>query len=304
MYAKSLIAAVALALLPLGAAAQSEALPQTRVTRDPALQSMAGAGFVSDYGNAYAAFGTSGVNAFSEKKLDAGVSYLNWSASSTNYFNAALSTKFGERWAVSAAFSYGAGAAYEEFDESGKAKGTFRPNDILGGVGVGFKATDWLSVGLNGRFASNKVASDVKNSAVCGDIYAMARFGGFRAALGGFNIGTPVKSLSGEAFPLPASAKLALGYNIDLNKNHIEVNADADYFFKSGIGVAAGAAYSYAGYIIARAGYRYGGKSAVPSYASFGLGTSIKGIRLDAGYLLSSDKAIGNSFTVGVGYSF
>jgi len=308
MHAKSLISAVALVLLSLtmsiGAAAQSEALPQTRITRDPALQSMAGAGFMSDYGNAYAAFGTSGINAFSDKKMDAGLSYLNWGASSTNYINAGVSAKIGDRWAVSAAFSYGAGAAYEEFDESGKSTGNFKPNDILGGVGVGFKATDWLSVGLNGRFASNKVASDVKNSAVCGDVYAAARFGGFRVALGAFNLGTPVKNYAGDTYPLPASAKLALGYYIDLNKNHIEVNADADYFFKSGIGFAAGAAYSYNGYITARAGYRYGGKSAVGSYASFGLGTSIKGIRLDAGYLLATNKAMGNSFTVGLGYSF
>jgi len=309
MHAKSFISAVALVLLPLtmsiGAAAQSEALPQTRITRDPALQSMAGAGFMSEYGNAYAAFGTSGINAFSDKKMDAGISYLNWkNGDPTHYINAGLSAKIGDSWAVSAAFSYGACASYEEFDESGKSIGTFTPNDILGGIGLGFKATDWLSIGLNGRFASNKVASDIKNSAVCGDLYAAFRFGGFKAAVGGFNIGTPVKSQSGDKYPLPASAKLALGYYLDLNENHIEVNADADYFFKSGIGFAAGAAYSYAGYITARAGYRFGGKSAVPSYASFGLGTSIKGIRLDAGYLLASNKALGNSFTVGIGYSF
>jgi hypothetical protein len=54
-----------------------------------------------------------------------------------------------------------------------------------------------------------------------------------------------------------------------------------------------------------RAGYRYGGKSVIPSYASVGAGFKLFGVSLDLAYLIASgDSPLQNTLTFGLGYSF
>jgi hypothetical protein len=52
-----------------------------------------------------------------------------------------------------------------------------------------------------------------------------------------------------------------------------------------------------------RLGYHYGSdSSAVPSYASAGVGIKLSGITLDASYLFASD-VLKNTFSIGIGYT-
>ena len=54
-----------------------------------------------------------------------------------------------------------------------------------------------------------------------------------------------------------------------------------------------------------RAGYRYGGDSVIPSFASVGAGVKLFGVHLDAAYLIASgDSPLKNTFCIGIGYSF
>lgn len=74
--------------------------------------------------------------------------------------------------------------------------------------------------------------------------------------------------------------------------------------FSGALMAGLGAEYDIADFVSARAGFHYGDSSkALPSFASVGLGGHIAGVNLDAAYIFGSP-ATGNSFMVGLGYSF
>ena len=83
----------------------------------------------------------------------------------------------------------------------------------------------------------------------------------------------------------------------------MDVNVDADYFFSGWFAAAFGASYTFNDLVSFRAGYRYGGKSPIPSYASVGAGVKFAGVKLDLSYLLGSE-VMNNTLAVGLGYSF
>ena len=79
---------------------------------------------------------------------------------------------------------------------------------------------------------------------------------------------------------------------------------DADYYFNGGIAAALGAEYSFNDMIFARAGYHYGTSKAIITYfVTVGLGARFVGIDINFAYLTGND-LIGNTLTVGLGYSF
>lgn len=289
------------AFISVAAMAQNEAFPFIRVVQDPVLQGMAGAGYVSDYGTASAAFGTSAISALSDRRLNVQGAYQNFAG--TNYYSVAGGGRILPFLSICGAASFGTGKSYETVDATGNPGGTFTPYDIVGGLGVSFRIQKWLSAGFNLRYASQTIAKDANYSAFGGDVYAACRFGGLRAAIGAVGLGTGVKSASGNVSPLPSSIKLGLGYSIDILGNHIEANADGDWFFKSGLAASIGAAYSFKDFISVRCGYHYGGNTVIPSYASVGLGTSFKGIKIDAAYLFGQEE-LQNCFCVGAGFRF
>jgi hypothetical protein len=54
-----------------------------------------------------------------------------------------------------------------------------------------------------------------------------------------------------------------------------------------------------------RAGYRYGGDSPIPSFASVGAGVKFSGVKLDLAYLIAGgDSPMKNTLAIGLGYSF
>ena len=55
--------------------------------------------------------------------------------------------------------------------------------------------------------------------------------------------------------------------------------------------------------VFVRAGYRYGGKSVIPSYASVGAGVRFAGVKVDLAYVVSSSP-MANTLGVSLGYSF
>ena len=300
-----------LALLFLSPAVSSarggEALPFTRMVTDPALGGMAGAGFVSDCGAACTALGCSAGAAFSKEKGSVLASYMVAKPSGTEYVSFSGGAHLSSVVGLYVGATYGMCKPYDLYDEAGCLCGTFTPNELFGGVGLSFKIAEFLSAGVNARLASQKIAQGSSCKAFCGDIYAACRVGSFRAALGAMNLGTSVAGTDGGTYSLPSSLRLGLGFalNPDGSRSRLEVNADADYYFESGFAFAGGASYSYADYIIVRAGYRYGGATVIPSYASVGLGTRIKGFRLDAAYALPlSGSTFSGTLSVGLGWNF
>ena len=78
---------------------------------------------------------------------------------------------------------------------------------------------------------------------------------------------------------------------------------DAGYYFTGGFAAAVGASYAFDDMVFVRAGYRYGGKSVIPSYASVGAGVRFAGVKVDLAYVVSSSP-MANTLGVSLGYSF
>ena len=57
--------------------------------------------------------------------------------------------------------------------------------------------------------------------------------------------------------------------------------------------------------VAVRAGYRYGGKSVIPSFTSVGIGLKFVGITLDVAYLMADKTSpMRNTLEFGLGYRF
>jgi opacity protein-like surface antigen len=111
-------------------------------------------------------------------------------------------------------------------------------------------------------------------------------------------------AVSGAKFALPASAAVGVGYEASFAEKHaVEALLDADYYFGGSFAAAAGAAYTYNDMVTVRAGYRYGGQSPVPSFASVGVGVKFIGLKLDLAYLIGSAPAA-NTLALSLGYTF
>lgn len=276
-------------------AQESTALPFMAIDRNPATSAMGGAQATSALYNPAATPLTGS---------DVVVSYQSWAPATvkTNNINLLGGLKLG-KLGINLQAAYQAGAAYDLFDATGTARGSFTPSDLLVGVGVGFAFTESLSAGLNVKYAQSTLASDYSNSAVAGDLFVMYAQGGLKATAGVASLGTPVKS--GEvSYPIPGSVKAGVFYDLPFGSSAVNLAADFDYFLIGGIGLGVGAQYDWNKMVFVRAGYHLGsGKSPIPSYASVGLGFRFAGFHVDASYLTASS-ALGNTLSVGVGYAF
>jgi hypothetical protein len=285
----------------------SEALPFMRIVRDPVSAGMGFTGVASSSRIAYSSFVNSAMIPFSQLKGDVGASFQGWAPGGVKSTNVAFGTAFrlGDNLGLSAGGAYQIGEKYEMFDDSGFQTGTGKPSDVLVNVGAGYRILDFLSVGVNARFASEKLSPDDSYSAFGADVFVALALDGVRISAGVSSVGSSISSASGGSFSIPASATLGADYSKCFADVHgVELALDADYFFSGAFTAALGAQYSYDDMIFARAGYHLGSESAVlPSFMTLGVGVKFAGFSANFAYLLG-DESISNTLTVGIGYSF
>lgn len=284
----------------------AQALPFTSADYNPVTLAKGGTALTETSTVASAAFANPASIVYYEDTFDVSLGYVSWQPKSlsTSVFNLAGAYKIGQKFGLALGFSHGMYPEYAEVDLSGYEKGVFKPSNMQIGLGLAYRILPFMSLGLNVGYASEKLASDVSYGSLDADVFAMLKFGSFRAAVGVSELGGKVKSKSGAEFTLPASANLGAGYTMLISEKHaIDVNADANYYFKDGIAASAGASYTFNDMISIRAGYRYGGKSAIPSFASVGAGFKVFGIKADFTYLFGS-KTLTNSMALSLGYTF
>lgn len=229
---------------------------------------------------------------------DVQLSYQRWapSVAPANHINLLSGIRIGKRVGVGLTVGYQMGEEFALTDGS-----FFMPSDLLVGLGAGVAFTDYLSIGVNAKYARQGLTKEVAYQAFAADAFFLFNMAGFRVAAGVASVGTPVKAAGGKSYALPAAAKIGAGYGFDFG---LSLQADANVFFAGGFAVAGGVQYAWKDMLFARAGYHYGSASApVPSYLALGLGVKFIGIHLDVSYLTAS-KALGNSFTIGIGYAF
>ena len=204
---------------------------------------------------------------------------------------------------------------------------TLRPTDTVGAAALDWRAGDGArdasaafrpqdrdphnmsdnqstTAGVNAKFFSSELSDDDKFTGFGADVQAQAVFGDFRAALGVANVGSSMKSASGEKFSVPSSILAAGDWRGEFGKNGIEAMVDLNYYFSGSFTAAAGVQYDFRDMVFVRAGYHYGAKDAfLPSFATVGAGVKFFGVSVNAAYLLGND-VLKNTLTVGLGYSF
>lgn len=272
------------------------AMPFLRADRNPATAAMGGAQLVSGLYNPAAVPFTGS---------DVVLSYQNWAPSSvhTTQINLLGGVKLGEKLGVTVLAAYQMGEEYTAMDASGNLGASFRPSDLVAGLGAGYAFTRSLSAGVNLKFARMGVASDASYNAFAADVYVMYAAGALKVSGGISSIGTGIKS-GQNSYGLPTSATAGASYDLGFGTSAVKVAADLDYYFAGGVGAVLGAQYAFRDLVFVRAGYHLGGgKAPIPSCVSLGAGFKFAGFHLDVGFLTAS-ATLGNTLNVGVGYSF
>ncbi|MBQ3251030.1 MAG: PorV/PorQ family protein [Bacteroidales bacterium] len=296
------IAGALMLLVP--ALAQAQSLPFVAAETDAASLGTAGANLVQTGSVANASFSNAAAIPFSEQTMDVAAGYTMWQPVSSNILNVGAAFNLKQKFGVAVGFQYGMNPAYDVTNSSGAVTGQFSPSDMHVNVGLAWRFLPFLSLGANVGYATSSLAEGQSYGALAADVFAMAKFGGLKVTAGVANVGTTVKDAAGNEFCIPGSIAVGAGYSkVFGEKNGIDVLVDADYYFSGWMAVAAGAAYTYNDFVSVRVGYRYGGESPVPSYASVGAGVKLLGIKLDAAYLISSSP-IGNTLALSLGYTF
>ncbi|MGN1221026.1 MAG: PorV/PorQ family protein [Candidatus Cryptobacteroides sp.] len=297
---------IILILLPFFAAAQ--ALPFTAADYNPATMAMGGSYSVETGSTAFSAFGNISAAAYSSNKMDVAAGYTLWepSALKTNVINVAGTGKIGKNMAVAAGFSYGLNPEYEILDSYGMSAGTFKPSQMRISAGFAWKFLPFLSLGANIGCASSKLAAESSYGAFVADIYLMSIIKDFKIAIGTSSLGTPVTSASGQKYSLPSSVEIGAGFEHVYGRRHgVDARVQADCYFSGAIAASVGAAYNFDNLFSIRAGYRYGGKSVIPSYASVGAGIQFFGVHLDIAYLIAQkNNPTANTLSLSLGYRF
>ena len=292
--------------MPLVSSAQ--ALPF--VAADFSAGSLAKAGVNATETNsiAFASFENIAAVPYSEKSADFAVGYALWQPSSvsTNVIMAGGAYNLHNKLGLSLGLTYGMLPEYDIFNDNGSNKGTFTPSDVQVKAGASYRFLPFLSAGVNLGYASSSLAEGVSYGAFAADVFLMSKFADYKVALGLTDLGSAVVSASDVKFSLPSALTLGLGYDktfADIHK--IDVALDVDYYLAGQVAASVGAEYIYNNMISFLAGYRYGGDSVIPSYASLGLGGSFYGVSLDLAYVLPVAKSpMSNTLSLAVGYSF
>ena len=284
-YTKSYLAAALFMLISMTASAQ--ALPFVAAEYNATSLGKAGADLVDTENTAFAALSNAAVIGFAEYKADVEAGLTSWGPSST----------------VAAGLLQGTHSAYDITDEGGSVIGSFKPADTQISAGVSYKVLPILSVGANVGYATSKLSDKYSYGAVKADVMAMAKIGGLKAAFGLKDLGTAVTSASGAKFALPTHVALGAGYGMSFAKKHsVDALLDADYYFDGGLALAAGIEYGMNDFVFVRGGYRYGGNSPIPSFASIGAGVKFMGCKVNFAYILGSE-TVANTLSFSIGYT-
>jgi len=264
------------------------------------------AGAASTDGLAWSALSSSAALPFGADTLDAEAVYQSWAPDGvrSSAFGAGGAYRFGDA-GVSLGVVSRSGEEYEAMDDDGIPSGTFRPSDLMIAIGAGYRIAESFSVGLNAKYLHSKPWSGGGYDSFAADITGMYSHAGLSVVAGLRNIGTSVEGDQGDKYKPSSSVVAGLSYAYGLSEEHsLEGVLDADYYFSGAYSVAIGAEYGYRDMLFVRAGYHYGSDDCVlPSFASLGLGVQLRGVRLEGSFLTANDY-VGNSLTIGLGYSF
>lgn len=294
-----------LAAVPLQA---QDALPFTRIDRNPVTSAFAGAGSASMGNVAWSAFSNASVLPLYDGTLDAAVSFQRWAPalSGGTHWNAGAAYKVTSHLGVSVGYALQRNVETELWDQTGVEAGRFRPSDQVFALGVAYRLGEKWALGVNGRYAAQRLTESVLSSGFSGDFSASFEPSrALRLSAGVSTLGARVKSQRGKSYPQPASVKAAVDWSPHFSDAFgLDVLADADYFFSGNYGVSVGSELSWKQTAFLRTGYRYASSGCVlPGHFALGAGVRFSGFRVDVSWL-SGSEMLGNTVSAGLGFAF
>jgi len=287
-----------------GNAFGQDALPFTRIDRNPVTSAFAGAGAAYSGTAAYGAFGNAAMLPFFGRTLEAAVSYQRWSPglALSNNVSAGVAYKLTPQIGLALGYSLGSGASYDVYEGPGEPSGVFYPKNHVIAFGVGVGITEQLSLGANIRYARDVPSPAQVIGGVSADLFAAFQpMESLRFTAGLSTLGTRVA----ETWKQPASLKAAVDWGLSLEEVHaLNLMADADYYFSGHFSAAAGFQYAFRQLLFVRAGLRLAPENCViPAHLALGLGFHYHGIGLNLSFLTAS-QALANTLNIGLQYSF
>ena len=289
------------AFCAFGLHAQAQTMQFLTVNSDAASAAVASTG-VARTADAFAVNNNMAAVAFTPSGFSSELGYGIWQphASKSSIISAAAFLKVSEKIAVGIDFKNFDEAEYSIISADGRSNGTFKPSEMAAGLGVSYKLSDNLALGVNAKFATSSLAESAKGTGISGGVSLAYVIGGFQAGLAVDNLGGKGDYSPGNTYSIPSVAKAGVSYTVA----GLTASGELDYLFCGGLMAGLGAEYWVKDVVSVRAGFHYGDNAkAIPSYASAGLGFNLAGVRINAAYLLGSD-IIGGSMMFGLGYSF
>lgn len=217
-------------------------------------------------------------------------SFMKWAPKSVNntILGASAYYQLKDRYEVNLEFRQNSGQQYNITDPLGTITGQYKPKDMIAGLGFTCKITDFLAVGVKGRYMSANLGEELTISGFGIDAGVQYFSDALTVEFGAANLGSEV-----------ALAKVDGSYSIA----GITASAEVDYMFAGALMAAAGVEYSIKDIAFVRAGYHYGADTALPSFATVGAGARFAGVSINAAFLIGSE-GVGNTLMFGLGYSF
>ena len=222
-------------------------------------------------------------------KVRADVSFGKWAPQQFNYsaLQAGAFMALNEGFGLRLDYRNNLFPEFTQIDENGNEKGTFKPGEQRIMAGVSLRVADNIFIDVNGKYLTTELAGQ-KASAFAGDVSVNYMKDGLTVGVKGADIGSKY-TFGSTAYSLPMRVMAGGSYRIAPGDKHaVTLGADLGYILPQeykAFTAAVGAEYAFNQLVFARAGYHFS-SAVAPRFASFGLGLNIKGIGLDAAYLL------------------
>jgi len=252
-----------------------------------------GGATVGSGANSFSFFSNTSAAVFSENDFSAGLSYGKWcpDASDNKIINFGTIIKLSSKTSLSAGYK---NFGYNDITTSnslGIPDREVSPREMSIGIGVAYKLTNKLSVGLNANYISSDLVYE-DASAVAFDFSATYIINHLNIGISASNIGNKI-DYGNSKNDLPSVIKTGGQYTFNLGENSLSTNLETDYLLnESTLSGGIGGEFIYKSSLAIRAGYHIADKQkTIPSYASVGLGANLKYINLNFAYIMAGENS-------------
>lgn len=283
-----------LSLCPLGLFAQggSDALPFVRTDFGPVLTGTAGAAVASTDAGDWSAFRNAAALSFREDTFGASGEFR-FNGLGNIGGSGAMTVNIFDNLGI------GLGLAYL----GGDVIGGYRTADILLSSGMAFSLSEKLSVGMNVRYAEQRLTENIAYKGYNVDISVMAKVSDALSATAGLStLGNKVESASGAEYKQPANLYAGAELSMEFDDNTLSLDAMGEYYFTGNFGASVGATILYDDKFSVRAGYRLAsGLCVLPSHFALGIGTKMNGFSFNATFAKMPSTYVAS---IGIGFSY